>query len=212
MIRFFYTLELFCQHALCLDVLETLFREVPEFQLTANNSTFDLLGGTVASRQIDFLLLCANCNNHLLQRPRLLMEHIQFNYPNASVIVLNSSGNTRQTRALLRSGIHEVVSPQIGSETLIGILYDLKKNGGGELFWRSKEKEEELKKRKLFDLSNKEVQILKVMASGITNYEIGKKLLLTEATVKSYLHRIFHKMDAKTRTQAVMKAYRHSII
>ncbi len=65
---------------------------------------------------------------------------------------------------------------------------------------------------KMFDLSNKEVQILEAMASGITNSEIGKKLFLTEGTVKSYLHRIFQKMDVKSRTQAVMKALEYSII
>ena len=205
-------MELFCSHALCLDVLETLFKEAPEFQLTAHHSTFHLLDGPAAPRPIDFLLLCANCSSHPLQRPHLLMEYIQFNYPDASVIVINSSDSKRQTRTLLRSGIHKVVSPQIGSKTLIGILYDLKKKKRGELLRRSKGEDEELNKRKLFNLSTKEVQILKVMALGITNYEIGKKLLLTEATVKSYLHRIFLKMDAKTRTQAVMKAYKHSII
>lgn len=205
-------MALFCNHALCLDGLESLCREDSKFELALKHPEFEISEIETSFQNVDFLLLCATCNRHLLERPDALMEKIQNKYPHTFVVVLNSTANRWQTRALLRSGIRQVISSQVGLNSLIRILNNILSGEVAGSSHRGVTGEDDGQKGKLFDLSNKEVQILKVMASGITNHEIGKRLLLTEATVKSYLHRIFHKMDAKTRTQAVMKALKHSII
>jgi len=53
-------------------------------------------------------------------------------------------------------------------------------------------------------LSSREAALLKLLAKGQTNREIGSTLGLTEGTVKWYLHRIYDKLGIRRRSQAAM--------
>jgi ATP/maltotriose-dependent transcriptional regulator MalT len=55
-------------------------------------------------------------------------------------------------------------------------------------------------------LSDREMEVLRVMAEGLGNKEIGTRLFVSEATVKTHVQRILRKLDASTRTHAVAKA------
>ncbi len=69
--------------------------------------------------------------------------------------------------------------------------------------------EEEIKK---LGLSKRELEVLQLMAEGLSNNEIAGKLFLSENTVKTHSSRVFEKLDVKRRTQAVEKARRLIII
>lgn len=64
----------------------------------------------------------------------------------------------------------------------------------------------------LEQLSNREIEVLRLMASGATNGEIAAQLYLAERTVKSHIGSIFTKLDARDRTAAILVAYRSGII
>jgi DNA-binding NarL/FixJ family response regulator len=55
-------------------------------------------------------------------------------------------------------------------------------------------------------LTARELDVLRLVATGLGNREIGEQLHLGEATVKSHLLRVFSKLDAKSRTGAVARA------
>ncbi|MEN8172201.1 MAG: response regulator transcription factor [Chloroflexota bacterium] len=55
-------------------------------------------------------------------------------------------------------------------------------------------------------LSEREMEILKVLAQGFTNKEIGAQLHLAEGTVKNYVTSILQKIGARDRTQAALRA------
>jgi ATP/maltotriose-dependent transcriptional regulator MalT len=55
-------------------------------------------------------------------------------------------------------------------------------------------------------LSERELEVLLVMAEGLANREIAQRLFVSEATVKTHVQRIMRKLDGKTRTQAVARA------
>jgi LuxR family maltose regulon positive regulatory protein len=55
-------------------------------------------------------------------------------------------------------------------------------------------------------LSAREAEVLRIMAEGLGNREIGKRLFVSEATVKTHVQRIIRKLDASSRTQAVARA------
>lgn len=61
-------------------------------------------------------------------------------------------------------------------------------------------------------LSARETEVLKLVASGLTNAEIGKSLFISEATVKTHLLRVFNKLDVADRTAAVTTAMRHGLL
>lgn len=55
-------------------------------------------------------------------------------------------------------------------------------------------------------LSPREREILVLIAEGCTNREIAGRLALTEPTVKTYVSRLFVKLDIERRTQAAVLA------
>jgi NarL family two-component system response regulator LiaR len=61
-------------------------------------------------------------------------------------------------------------------------------------------------------ISKRELDVLKLMAMGLSNVEIAEKLFVSLNTVKTHASNIFSKLDVKRRTQAVEKAKRLNII
>jgi DNA-binding NarL/FixJ family response regulator len=61
-------------------------------------------------------------------------------------------------------------------------------------------------------LTNREIDILRLLAAGSGNRDIAKQLYITEATVKTHLVHIFRKLNVDSRTAAVREAVRRKLI
>ncbi|MDO5676268.1 MAG: response regulator transcription factor [Propionibacteriaceae bacterium] len=61
-------------------------------------------------------------------------------------------------------------------------------------------------------LSARELDVLRLVAEGLTNREIAKQLFISEGTVKTHLVHAFAKLDADSRTAAVAAARRHGLL
>ncbi len=72
---------------------------------------------------------------------------------------------------------------------------------------RSKEYAQALK-----DLTDRELEILKLVAQGLTNDDIAEKLFISPATVKTHVARIMAKTDAHDRAQLVVFAYESGML
>ena len=55
-------------------------------------------------------------------------------------------------------------------------------------------------------LTRREVEVLRLIAQGLSNRAIAERLVIGEGTVKSHVHRILRKLDAASRTEAVARA------
>lgn len=60
--------------------------------------------------------------------------------------------------------------------------------------------------------SNREIQVLELLAGGKTNRDIGKALFISESTVKFHVHAILNKLDATNRTEAVSLAVQMGVV
>jgi len=62
------------------------------------------------------------------------------------------------------------------------------------------------------DLSEKEKQILKLIAGGFSNKEIAASIFLAEGTVKNHVSNILAKLNTRDRTRAVLIAINHGLV
>ncbi len=74
------------------------------------------------------------------------------------------------------------------------------------------EKQQLETERQKLGLSNRESEVLQLMAEGMSNQEIAERLFLSLATVKTHSSNLFLKLDVKRRTQAVEKARQLGLI
>jgi DNA-binding NarL/FixJ family response regulator len=65
---------------------------------------------------------------------------------------------------------------------------------------------------KLPELTQRERDVLRLLADGLANEEIGKRLYISAETVRTHVRKAMDKLDADTRTQAVARALRDRLI
>ena len=63
-----------------------------------------------------------------------------------------------------------------------------------------------------FELSDREVEVLTLIAEGLNNEQIAERLTISPITAKNHVSRILSKMDARSRVQAAVFAIRHGIV
>ena len=65
---------------------------------------------------------------------------------------------------------------------------------------------------RLPQLTQRERDVLRLLADGLSNEEIGKRLFISAETVRTHVRKAMDKLDADTRTQAVARALRDQLI
>ncbi|MFT3703405.1 MAG: response regulator transcription factor [Agriterribacter sp.] len=113
----------------------------------------------------------------------------------------------------LKAGASGYLLKNTGLPQMIDALKELY-NGGSPMsssiarklvtVFRTQEKETEITEA----LSNRENEILDLLAKGLLYKEIAEKLLISNNTVKQHIHRIYEKLHVQNRTEALNKAFK----
>jgi len=78
--------------------------------------------------------------------------------------------------------------------------------------YRASEAEGARPSRTNHDLTERELEVLRLVASGRTNREIAQSLVISERTVKTHIGHLFAKLDVRDRVAAVLFAYEAGIV
>ncbi|MBC8059722.1 MAG: response regulator transcription factor [Clostridiaceae bacterium] len=99
-------------------------------------------------------------------------------------------------KACLKGNV--VINPEVASKIL-----------SENTIYANKNSLEETKVK--FNLSGKEINIIKEIANGLSNKEIGEKLFLSEGTIKNNISNILSKLTLRDRTQLTIFAFKNNI-
>lgn len=134
---------------------------------------------------------------------------IKAKFPDAKVLMLTAFDGDEEIHKALQAGAQGYVFKNSSGEKLIPALRSVL---AGQR-WIPKEVASRLASRKSFEeLTQREIQILNLLAKGLANKEIADVLSITEYTVKDHLKNILAKLRVADRTEAVTTAIQRGII
>lgn len=144
-------------------------------------------------------------------------RRIKADYPATAVLILTAYDNDQYIIALLEAGAAGYLLKNVSGANLINAIRSvhageavLHPTIAQKVFQRlsiaSKEPE---KARPMAELSDREMEILKLAAKGLSNQDIATNLYLSRRTVQAHLANIFRKMDVGSRTEAVLQALKN---
>jgi len=136
------------------------------------------------------------------------------NHPDARILLLTTFSDDEYIVKALKLGakgyilkqnfdsIYPAITAVVNGQTVFGdeimnkIPNLMTNEGGGESYAE-------------FGLSEKEFNIIRLVADGLNNKEISEKLFLGEGTVRNYISTILEKLDLRDRTQLAVFYYKH---
>lgn len=142
-------------------------------------------------------------------------------YPHLPILVLTSHSQPALIARLVTSGAQGYCVKGIAAETLILALRSL---SAGASWWdapatqtiqaglKQADLSEPAPPNKTYGLTQREQEVLALIAVGKSNSEISKVLYITPGTVRVHVHAILHKLGVRDRTQAVIIALQHNLI
>jgi two-component system nitrate/nitrite response regulator NarL len=148
-----------------------------------------------------------------------VLEEVDFNKISTRAIVLTAAEDDRDLVRAMRLGARGVVAKDSAIDLLVKSIHQVH---AGEIWLDSNMTAGVLSAISASSksgahgekalLSDRELEIVQHVAQGFQNKEIGKKLCISENTVKNHLHNIFDKLGVSDRLELVLYAIHHRLI
>ncbi len=148
-----------------------------------------------------------------------VLEEVNFDQLPTRVVVLTAAEDDRDVVRAMRLGARAVVLKQSATELLVK---SIRRVQGGEIWLDNRMTAEVMKafsksadggpRREKPLLSDREKEIVQLVAQGYRNKEIGERLFISEQTVKNHLHNIFDKLGVSDRLELALYAIHHRLI
>jgi DNA-binding NarL/FixJ family response regulator len=149
-------------------------------------------------------------------------------YPKTKILMLTTFHDKDLIISAMQSGARGYLLKDMPSEAIVQAIRSVYRGGIvmqedvtgkiiAELAGRNqnntipsmREKEEH---KKLKQLTNREIEVLRLLGSGFNNREVARKLYISEGTVKNHISSILKKLEIRDRTQAALFALKAGLV
>lgn len=145
-------------------------------------------------------------------------REITENYPETRVVVLTSFADDDLVVQAIRAGAAGYILKQVGNDELLRAIRAaargesvLDPSTTTRLINRVRALEREVDQNAFRELSPREIDVLRELAGGSSNPEIGEALNLSEKTVRNYVSNILQKLQLSNRVELATYAVEHNL-
>lgn len=202
-------------HPLSLLGLAQLLNSEPDLTLLASCTTAAETMQEVVRHQPDLLVIDINLPD---QNGLELINQLKNSPLDAKIVILTAAMDEEQTIEALRFGVKGVVLKSMPSHLLVQCL--LKVATGG--MWMEKESirnafeqmlHREAGVRRLATiLTTRETEVMRCVATGLSNQQIAEELIVREGTVKIHVHNIYRKLGLSNRVDLTLYAQKRGLV
>jgi len=192
-------------HPLFREGVATTLDNLPEFQIVGQAETAEETLKLVATLLPDVVLLDINLSG---DSGITVAKEISSSYPVVDIIMLTASEDDDDLLMALKAGASGYIIKGVHANELVNAVLSVA--GGGTyiskglastlLFEMAKPKDPD----PITSLSEREEQILQLVAEGLTNKEIGERIYLAEKTIKHYMTNVLQKLHVRSRVEAAL--------
>ena len=194
-------------HALFRDTTRTLLAPVADVEVVAEAASADEALAVVAAYLPDVVLMDLRMPGGGIEATRRVVQAA----PHVAVLVLSMHEDERSLAAALAAGARGYVLKGVRRDELVGAIRGVYR-GEGVLGPALARRMTELAARGFTparpfpDLTDREREVLELMARGLDNSSIAARLFLSVKTVRNLTSSILHKLQVSTRAEAVALA------
>lgn len=148
-------------------------------------------------------------------------QQIRHQLPNCQVLMLTTFDDEEYIVKSLQAGavgylLKDIPAAELAQAVRLAHtgIYQLAPSIAGKLIGRLDETPPAppQPKQPTHDLTNRELEVLRLVATGATNREIAKELVVSEGTVKNHVSNILSRLGLRDRIQAAVYAYEHELM
>jgi len=191
--------------------LQELLQVEEDLAVVAQAGTVDEAVASVTHTKPDVILLDVELPG---TDSATTLERIRRTSPDSQIIALSVHDDPLVVQELLRLGVSGYLLKTVSWQELVSAIRGVvaESNGEANRVIVSISRDSLAQTGDTGPLSGREREILRLVAEALSNAQIAKRLSITEGTVKQHLRKIFDKLDAVSRIDAVNKAAAASII
>ncbi|MFF4059023.1 response regulator [Streptomyces sp. NPDC001668] len=148
-------------------------------------------------------------------------RRIRAEYPGTQVVVLTTFGDDESLFPALKAGARGYLTKDAGGDEIVRAVHSVLSGDAGlspsiqrRLLERLSDPEppQPVSAETPDGLTAREVEVLALIAEGLSNQEIARQLHVSTATVKTHINNLFAKTGIKDRAQAVRYAYAKGLV
>ncbi|HKC47751.1 MAG TPA: response regulator transcription factor [Gemmatimonadales bacterium] len=196
-------------HPIVLDGLETLFRLEPDFEVAARCVSGEETVVAVRRHRPDVLVL----DIHMPRKDGLaVLRDLQHDKLPTKVVLLAAVLEEEEVLEALRLGVRGMVLKELAPQMVVQCV---RKVHAGEQ-WLEKHavsrvvdsllRREAGEREAANVLTPREIEMVGMVARGLRNKEMSKRLAISEGTVKIHLHHIYRKLKVENRVELILYA------
>jgi two-component system nitrate/nitrite response regulator NarL len=197
-------------HSIFLEGMLSVLKTEPDLEIVGEGASAEDAVRLAREFLPDIIFLDISMPGGGLKAAREIVE----NYPVVKIIILTGSEGESHVMTALKTGARAYVLKGVAARELVNILHAVQ---AGEIYVTptlaanlltemTTGSHTEAPEGTFEKLTEREREILELIAAGTSNKEIGLKLHLTEKTVKHYVTNIFQKLQVHNRVQAAILA------
>lgn len=206
-----------CHYPLLREGISKLLADEGNIDVVSEVSNLIDLIQSCEERNFDILLLDVDLRGLNLAR---IMTLIKNNKTAKVILIIDNDYNENLLINAIRSGVRGYLVKDTDSKHLIksvaavhsGELWVERKLMGKVLDGSAYPAKTIRGKGEIYDLTETEIKIIKLVLNGYTNKNVADELYISEKTVKFHLYKVFKKLRVKNRSELILFGFRHGLV
>ncbi len=188
--------------------LRLIFQSNKQFELVGETGSFESIFDLVRELDPDVIIIGLNTPGASAMD---VIDRLLHTFPKKKILVIDTIEDKQETIQILQMGVHGYILRECDGEEIMEAIRAITSNKNffcSNVLQFNKDVAGGVQGR----LSMREVEILKLIAEGLTNNEIAEKIFLSAHTVATHRKNLMKKFQAKNNVDLVISAIKESII